>query len=257
MPPELSVIVPVYKNAATLTNLYERLGRVISRQTDNYEIVFVDDACPAGSLPILRGLAERDARVAVLVLAHNVGQNRAVLTGMAYARGRVAVVMDADLQDPPEAIPSLLAALQSQAAAVFAGRRGRYEPGIRLASSRTLKWLLSVLSRGRLPPDAGLFVAMKREMVECLLDFRDADPYIVGLMGRTGLPLVSIPIERLPAPNYESGYTNWMRLRLAWRALATTAGPLRKAASINRRVRQAAPQVCEYIGARFYEKESA
>jgi glycosyltransferase involved in cell wall biosynthesis len=248
----ITMVIPVYRNAATLRELHERVAGSVETVTNNYEILFVNDSCPAGSLPVLRDLAGRDDHVAVLALEENVGQNRAVMAGLAHARGQVVVVMDADLQDAPEAIPRLLAALQGEVGAVFAGRRGRYESGVRLATSHLLKWLLHVLSGRRIPPDAGLFVALRREVVERLLEFRDPNPYVVGLIGRTGSPLVSIPVERLPSPDSATNYTGWMRLRLAGRALlAVTPGPIHRLPLLGNRADEIPVQVCEYISSRF------
>ena len=187
--------------------------------TDRYEIVFVDDACPADSITVLRELSARDEHVVVLRLAANVGQNRAVLTGLARAHGDVAIIMDADLQDPPEAVPALLAALTEDVGAVFAGRRGAYEGRRRLITSWLFKHLLHLLSGGRIPPDAGLFVAMRREMIVRLRLFDISQPYVVGLMGRTRLPLRSVPVLRHANDERTSAYTTRKRLVLAWRAL--------------------------------------
>lgn len=222
--PDLSVVVPVYRNETTIEPLMERI-RAALEGAGKFEVLFVDDAGPDRSLDVLGALAGQDARVGVISLARNLGQNRAVLVGLAHARGRRVVVLDADLQDPPEAIPGLLSALQGDVAAVFAGRRGRYESPLRLATSYGLKRLLSLVSKRRLPPDAGLFVAMDRAMVERLLDCQDADPHVPALMGRTGLRLISVPVERAGAPNGRSGYTARGRLRLAARAIATALGP--------------------------------
>jgi glycosyltransferase involved in cell wall biosynthesis len=242
--PDISVILPVYRNAAVLDDLYLQLVSALELLGSPFELLFVDDASPDRSLTVLRRLATVDERVAVLALPENVGQNRAVMAGLAYARGEVAVVMDADLQDPPAALPALLGHLrQSDAAAVFAGRRGRYERLSRRLSSRLFKGLLHLLTIGRLPADAGLFVAMRREMVEQLLSYDVSTPYVVGLMARGGLPLISIPVERAPAER--SGYTAGMRLCLSLLALRTIAGPIRQ--------RQAQPDTvpAELIGSRF------
>lgn len=215
----LSIVIPVYTNAPTLSELHRRLSAVLQHVTDRYEILFVDDACPANSITVLRELSANDEHVVVLRLAANVGQNRAVLTGLAQVRGDVAVVMDADLQDPPEAIPALLAALTADVAAVFAGRRGAYEGRKRLITSWLFKHSLYLLSGGRIPPDAGLFVAMRREMIVSLLAFDIPQPYVVGLIGRTQLPLRSIPVLRHANDERTSAYTARKRLVLAWRAL--------------------------------------
>ncbi len=221
----LSIVVPVYTNSSTLIELHRRLTHALQGVTDSYEILFIDDACPAGSIRVLRELGARDMHVTALQLAHNVGQNRAVLTGLAHARGDVAVVLDADLQDPPEAIPALLAVLTDDVAAVFAGRRGRYEARGRHVSSWLFKRLLHLLSGRRIPADAGLFVAMRREMIDRLLAFDVPQPYVVGLMGQTRLPLRSIPVVRHTNDERVSAYTPWKRLTLASRALRQALVP--------------------------------
>lgn len=142
--PEISVVVPVYCNADTVSALRERLRQVLESEPLSYEILFVNDACPAESLMALRGLAEGDAAVRVVPLERNVGQHRAVLIGLAQTRGRHVVVMDADLQDPPEAIPEMRRTLMRGYDAVFAGRRGRYESTGRLVTSRVFKTLLAL-----------------------------------------------------------------------------------------------------------------
>lgn len=214
MDPRVSVVIPVYRNADTLAELHRRLaGAVGGGRT--LEVVFVDDACPAGSLAVLRTLARADGRVGVVALAANVGQNRAVLTGLRYARGEVVVVMDADLQDPPEAVPLLLDALAGGPGAVFAGRRGSYQSAARMASTRLFRWVLHHLSGRRLPRDAGLFVAMSAALAERLARSADPHPYVVGMIGRAGVPVRSVPVARQPNPQGRSGYSGWKRLRLA------------------------------------------
>lgn len=217
---ELSVVVPVYRNAATLVELHERITRRVAPRWD-YEIVYVNDACPAGSLGTLLELAAGDPHVVVADLARNVGQNRAVLHGLERARGAVAVTLDADLQDPPEAIDVLVSELRrSGAAAVFAVRRGRYESVGRLASARVFRWLLRHSPGNRLPEGAGLFVAMDRELIDRLLQVRLRHPYVVGMIGRAGVPLAAVPVERMPNPFGESSYGTWRRVQLACHALA-------------------------------------
>ena len=101
MATDVSVVIPVYRNADTLEALYERIGRVFEGNAAEYEILFVDDASPDRSLEILRGLAERDPRVGVLALADNCGQNRAVLAGIGEASGRESAGTDRVFQLAP------------------------------------------------------------------------------------------------------------------------------------------------------------
>ena len=151
---DVSVVVPVYGNAETVGPLQARLRAVLDRAALAHETVFVDDASPDGSLAALRALAERDPAVRVLALPRNRGQHRAVLAGLRLARGRHVAIMDADLQDPPEALPALLARARDGYDAVFAGRRGHYESRGRLLTSRVFKWLLHAATG--LPADAGM-----------------------------------------------------------------------------------------------------
>lgn len=242
----ISAVVPVFRNEATLEALAVRIAAVLERATDGFEIVFVDDASPDGSLAVLRALAARDARVAVVALAANAGQNRAVVAGLAEARGRVVVVLDADLQDPPEAIPALVNALAHGAGAAFGGRRGRYESIGRLVTSKTFKALLFVASRGRLPRDAGLFVAMTAEAARRVVADAGDEPYVPAALARSGLPLVSVPVERaVRGDGAGSAYTGALRAAVAVRALrALLAGPRRGTGAPGARVR-------EFVGARF------
>lgn len=207
---DISVVLPVYRNADTLRPVHRRLRDVLESHGSSFEIVFVDDASPDGSLAILKELANLDSSVRVLALARNIGQHRAVLAGLPLAGGRWVVVMDADLQDPPEAIPQLLRKAQEGFAAVFAGRRGRYESAWRLLESWLFKRLLH-LACG-IPADAGLFVAMNPQMVERLLALRARRPYLVAMIGCTGLPLASIPVARLPR-TVGSAYSHSARLK--------------------------------------------
>jgi glycosyltransferase involved in cell wall biosynthesis len=203
--PEVSVVVPVYRNRQTLRELHRRLAAALEGRS--HQLVFVDDACPEGSRALLEELAAEDPLVDVVHLERNRGQHRAVLAGLEVADARRVVVLDADLQDPPEAIPALLRRLGKEGegpAAVFAGRRGRYESRFRLLTSKVFKWALHVVAG--VPPDAGLFVAMDRRMVEALLSYREARPFLVGMMGLSGLPLDSIPVERRPRTAGQSAY---------------------------------------------------
>lgn len=220
--PDLSIVLPVYRNREMLCALCRNLCDVLDAQGRPYELIFVDDACPDGSRAVLEALAQTNPHVVVLALEQNVGQQRAVLTGLRHARGQWVVVMDADLQDPPEAIPLLLAAARDGAAAVFAGRRGRYESRLRLLTSRVFKRALHLLCG--VPVDAGLYVAMNRQMLERVLALDNPRPHLVAMIGCSGLPVASIPVRRAERPAGRSAYTSWGRLEVAWQALTWVLG---------------------------------
>jgi glycosyltransferase involved in cell wall biosynthesis len=209
------VVVPAYRNADTLPELVARIAAATDL-VGELEILVVDDASPDQTRRVLTGLVAGEPRLAGLGLAHNVGQQRAIRTGLAHSRGQRIVVLDADLQDPPEAIPSLAQEL-ADAPVVFAGRRGRYQAWPRRLTSRAFKltqaWLAGV------PSDASLFFALRREVASALVAYPARDPAIVPLLGALVDAPRSLPVARSVRPTGASAYRGSMRLRSGWRAL--------------------------------------
>jgi SAM-dependent methyltransferase len=222
---ELSVVVPVHGNAATLPELHRRLRAAAG--TRSLQLILVDDASPDRSREAIAELAADDPGVEPVLLERNVGQHAAVIEGLRRARGSSTVVMDADLQDPPEAIPALLGAAGDSVDVVFAGRRGRYESRRRLLTSRLFKRTLAATTG--LPPDAGMFFAANRRSVDALLEMNGSPPFVVAMIGRAGLRTRSIPVERGPANG--SSYTGAMRLRAAAHGLRWAAQRTRRTAA--------------------------
>ena len=215
----ISVVLPVYRNAEALAALHARLIAALEAEAAELELIYVDDACPAGSGAVLGELARRDARVRVIRHARNQGQRLAVWHGLEAARGAIIITMDADLQDPPEAIPMLLVELRSTGAgAVFAGRRGTYQGSLRMTTSRLYRSVLQALTG--IPGDAGAFVAMTRDALDGILPISMPSPYLPALLASTGLPVRSIPVARELRQAGESAYSEWARLRLACRSLS-------------------------------------
>ena len=214
----VAIVSPVYRNRDTLEELHRRLCIALERRYPSFGIIFVNDACPEGSQQVLESLAARDRRVGVIRLFKNVGQQRALMIGLKWAEGDMLTVLDADLQDPPEAIPALLDALRLGYAAVFAGRRGHYESLGRHLTSRLFKRLLSV-SCG-VPADAGAYVAMNRLMAERIIALGEPHPHLAAMIGCTGLPVTSIAVTRPKRHGGGSAYGEWTRLRIALTTLA-------------------------------------
>lgn len=214
-PPAVTVVVPVFRNRETLAALRERIHLALAGAGLTYDLLFVDDACPQGSLEVLRDLAAQHPEVRVLALTRNGGQNAALLAGLGEARGDRVVLLDADLQDPPEALPALLEKVEAGASVAFGGRWGPYESRGRLLTSRLYKGLQRLVSG--VPSDAGLFLAMDRRMVAHLL--RERPPFLVPAMGLSRLPLVSLPVKRSTRPSGRSSYSGFRRLATGCRAL--------------------------------------
>jgi glycosyltransferase involved in cell wall biosynthesis len=203
--PEVSVILPVYRNRAALDELHARLTSTLAGASLRYELVFVNDACPEGSGAVIAALAARDARVREVSLPRNVGQQRAAWLGLSAARGAWAVVMDADLQDPPEAIPALLSAGVPGVDAVLAAWRGRYEGRGRLATSRVFKLLREKLTS--YPRDAGMFLALRRPLVAEILRHDVPHPFLPSLVGLSGRHFATVSVERAARPGGGSAYS--------------------------------------------------
>ncbi len=209
----VSVVIPVFRNATTLSEL---CGRVSSAVGDDLtDIVLVDDASPDDSLAVARSLAAADDRIRVIARATNGGQHRALLDGLAVAAGSRLVCMDADLQDPPEALPALLAA-GGPDVVVFGGRRGAYQRVGRRITSRAFKLVLARLAK--VPTDASTFVVLPRATVDAVLALPGASPFLTGMIAATGVPTISIPVDRRASAT-PSGYSGVARLRSGLRGL--------------------------------------
>lgn len=213
--PALSVVAPAYRNAPTLPELVRRVAAAAA-QVGSFEILIVDDASPDETRGALARLAAAEPALGGLGLARNVGQQRAIRAGLARCRGRAVVVLDADLQDPPEAIPVLVAAL-ADAPAVFAGRRGNYQVWHRRLSSLLFKRAQAALAG--VPRDAGLFFALRAELAAAVVAYPAADPALIPLLGALAPQAPSLPVRRSTRPIGRSAYRADMRWRAGLRAL--------------------------------------
>ena len=129
MLPEYSLIIPVYNEEATIAALYDRVCAVMNRLDAPSELILINDGSRDRSLQLMRELHDRDPRVCYLSLARNFGHQIAVTAGLNYVRGQVIVVMDADLQDPPELIPDLIEQWRQGYQVVYAQRVQRRKEG--------------------------------------------------------------------------------------------------------------------------------
>lgn len=210
-------MLPVYGSREVLWELHRRVSAALESHGASWEMILVEDACPEGSVETLEQIAREDDRVVVLALERNVGQHEAVRIGLLHARGVAVVVMDADLQDPPEAIPALLCRLEEGVSAVFAGRRGVYESRERSFTSALFKRILALVCG--VPRDAGMHVAVDRRMLEAALANGRRGFYLVAAIGLSGLPMDTVPVVRQTDPTGSSGYSRLRRLRMALRLL--------------------------------------
>jgi glycosyltransferase involved in cell wall biosynthesis len=202
----------VYRNAETLEPLARRLSEALAGR--DWRLRFVVDASPDESAAVAQRLATTEPRIAVTGLTENVGQHRALAAGLgAEADADAWVCLDADLQDPPEAVPLLLDRLaRGDVEAVFAGRRGAYESLGRRWTGRLHRRVAARLTG--LPDDAGAFLAMGPAVRAAVLELMaEGAPSVVLAVGRSGRPVTSVPVERDRRTIGTSAWTPAARLR--------------------------------------------
>jgi dolichol-phosphate mannosyltransferase len=201
----LSVIVPVYGCAGTLVALHVRLVTALERLVPSFEIVLVDDRGPDASWAVMRELAESDPRVVACRLSRNVGQQLAITAGIEQCRGEYAVVMDCDLQDPPEAISLLWEAMQG-ADIVFARRKSDHQSASRLLANKVYFGLLSWVVGQRFDGELGSFTLISRRVMDAFLRFRELGRHYVMLLHELGFEVRVIEYERDPRLTGKSSY---------------------------------------------------
>jgi polyisoprenyl-phosphate glycosyltransferase len=212
---EISVVVPVYRCAECLRHLHERLDGALAQIPGEHEIILVDDRSPDESWDILRRLAEEDESVRVVRLSRNFGQHAAITAGIEYARGRWIVVMDCDLQDPPEDIPRLYARAREGADIVYARRTGRRGPWFRRFASRMYFRLLNASLGTSFDPNYGNFTIISRKVRDAFLRFRDKDRHYLMILRWLGYEHASIDVAHAERYAGESAYTFGTLVRFA------------------------------------------
>ena len=228
-PVELSLVVPLYNEEENLPELRARLGALL----DEYpgEAVLVDDGSRDGTPGLLDELTIADPRFRAIHLSRNFGHQAAVAAGLRYSRGRAVVVMDADLQDPPELVPQLIARWREGYEVVYARRAGREREGI---AKRLLAWgyyrILRRLVGLELPADTGDFCLMDRQVVDLLNAMPERNRYIRGLRAWVGFRQTAVEFVRPARHAGEVKYTFRRSLGLALNGIISLSkAPLRLA----------------------------
>ena len=192
----LSIVAPVYNESETLPVLYERLCEAVAAVADEWELILVDDGSSDESWEIIRRLHEQDRRVRGLRLSRNFGQQAALAAGLAVADGDVVVVMDADLQDPPELIPRLLAELGKGFDVAYAVKRSRKESWLRRVLFDLFYAVQTRLVTPPMPVGAGTFSAMRRAVVDAINSMPERSRYLPGLRAYAGFRQVGVEFDR-------------------------------------------------------------
>lgn len=206
--PRLSVVVPCLNEAEVIDQTAATLFDVLGLRSDvDLEVVFVDDGSTDDTPARLRALGEADARVVAVFLARTFGQQRATAAGLRFATGDAVVVMDADLQDPPEVVPRMLAAWREGADVAYGTRRSRAgETVFKRWSAAAFYRLLARVSEVDVPRDTGDFRLMDRVVVDALLALPEQDRFLRGQVAWLGFRQVAVPFDRAPRAAGRSAY---------------------------------------------------
>jgi glycosyltransferase involved in cell wall biosynthesis len=189
---ELSVVVPVYACVTCLHALHERLTATLAKMEVSYELVFVDDRATDGSWDVIAQLAAGDARIRAYRLSRNFGQHVAITAGLAKSTGAWVVVMDCDLQDPPEEIPRLYAKAREGYDIVFARRIDRPGSRLRRVAAEVYFRLLNWVAGTEIDRTYGTFSMISRKVATAYLEFRDRDRHYLFILYWLGFNHASI-----------------------------------------------------------------
>src|SRR5438128_2464946 len=215
--PQLSIVVPLFNEVATILELHKRLTVVLLLIGLPSEIVYVDDGSSDGTAEALTAIAERDPRVRLTPLARNYGQTAALAAGFDAASGDVIVAMDGDLQHAPEEIPKLLAKLSEGYDIVSGWREQRVDNlWTRRLPSKMANWLMAKLSGVSLHDSGTTFKAYRAPVIKRIRLYGDLHRFIPALASWAGARIAEVPIANIPRPQNQSHYG----LSRTWRVAA-------------------------------------
>jgi glycosyltransferase involved in cell wall biosynthesis len=228
--PELSVVIPVFNNASTLRELHARLTKVLA-EIGTAEILFVDDGSSDESAEVVAELGKNDPVVRLIRLSRNFGQQAALTAGLDFSCGRAVVMMDADLQDPPERITDLVERWRQGCEVVYMVRANRKEGLLKRLSYAAFYRFFRLLAEVDMPMHSGDFSLLDRQVVATLKRMPERTRFLRGLRNWSGFRQASLVYDRPPRPSGKSQYTVGRLVQLAMDGLlAFSTVPLRLAA---------------------------
>jgi dolichol-phosphate mannosyltransferase len=211
-----SFLVPLYNEEETLPELVRRLSFIANRLDASTEIVLVNDGSRDNSVALLRQFQQQDSRICYISLARNFGHQIAVTAGLHFVRGDVVVILDADLQDPPELIPEMILQWRSGFQVVYAQRRARAKESVwKRGFAFVFYRVLARLSDVEIPIDTGDFCLLDRSVVDVLNRMPERTRYLRGLRSWVGFRQVAVTFDRDPRFAGDVKYTFRKSFKLA------------------------------------------
>lgn len=206
---QLSIVVPVYREERNIPEFLRRIGPVLEGVTRDYEIIFAIDPSPDRTEDVILQARAGDERIKLLTFSRRVGQPMATLAGMSYSSGDAVIVMDVDLQDPPELIREMFAKWCAGYEVVVPQRRQRSgEPWLKKLVSAVGYKIINKIAEVNIPPNTGDFRLMSRRVVSEVVRLRESHGFLRGMVAVVGFKQCIIPFDR---PGRHAGETNYNR----------------------------------------------
>lgn len=220
MKPTFSVIAPIFNEAESMPELYRRVSEVMDSTGEPWELILIDDGSSDDSTRLMQELAKQDARVRPVIFARNFGHQIAVTAGLDYARGDAVVIIDSDLQDPPEVIPDLIAKWREGYEVVYAVRAEREgESWFKLWTASLFYRMIYRITDVKIPLDTGDFRLMDRKVVNVMKRMRERDRFLRGMSAWVGFKQVGVPYKRAARFAGSTKYPFKKMFRLAMNAI--------------------------------------
>jgi dolichol-phosphate mannosyltransferase len=205
----LSVVVPVYKEEKNVPEFLRRIRPILSAITEDYEIIFSLDPSPDRTEAVILEERAKDGRIKLLTFSRRFGQPMATLAGLDYSAGEAVIVMDVDLQDPPELVSEMVAKWREGFEVVLPQRRQRTgEPWIKKLVAETGYKVINKIADVRIPPNTGDFRLMSRRVVREVVRLKESHGFLRGMVAVVGFKQALIPFDR---PGRFAGETNYNR----------------------------------------------
>lgn len=220
MRPTISIIAPIYNESGSIPELYRRISQIMDSTGEPWELLLVDDGSTDGSTDLIRDLARQDSHVQPVIFARNFGHQIAVTAGLDYCRGQAVVIIDADLQDPPEVILDLIAQWRQGYEVVYAVRTEREgESWFKLFTASLFYRLIYRITDVDIPLDAGDFRLLDRKVVDVLKQMRERHRFLRGMSAWVGFRQIGVPYKRASRFAGETKYPFKKMFRLAVNAV--------------------------------------
>jgi polyisoprenyl-phosphate glycosyltransferase len=225
----LSIVVPVYNELEVLPSLLTAIRGVMAATRHAYEIILVDDGSLDGTTEALKQAAATDPHIKALFFSRNFGHQAAITAGLDFASGDAAVVIDADLQDPPELFPEMIALLEEGYDVVSAQRLSRSGEGIiKRYTAKMFYWIIQRTVDTRIQAEVGDFRMFSHRAMVALRQLREQHRFMRGMVAWLGLKEAILPYHRKPRVAGKTKYPMWKMLHFAWTAISSfSALPLR------------------------------